>query len=107
MKPRWRFLPPASCSGGLRIEDRLLVYATAQLPADFPQRLCRLKEMTGLSWNQFCDALGVSSKQMRRWRKGIEPCGGAMLAIILVASQVSGGLDVIMGDGFASSFAAV
>ena len=104
MRRRWRFLPPASCSGGVRIDDRLLVYATAQLPVDFPQRLCRLKEMTGLSWNQLCDVLGVSSKQMRRWRKGIEPCGGAMLAIIWIASQVSGGLDVIMGEGFASSF---
>ena len=33
----------------------------------------------------------------------VEVVVGAMLAIILVASQVSGGLDVIMGDGFASS----
>ena len=98
-----RFLPPASCTGGLRVNGRLMVYSTAELPEDFPLRLCCLKEVTGLSWNQLCDVLGVGSKQMRRWRKGIEPCGGAMMAIFWVASQVPGGLDLVMGEGFVAS----
>ena len=29
-------------------------------------RLCRLKELTGLSWIQSCDALGVGSKYLHR-----------------------------------------
>ena len=107
MRRPWRSLPPASCSGGVRVNGRLLIYGTAQLPEDFPQRLCRLKELTGLSWSQLCDVLGVSSKQMRRWRKGIEPCGGAMLSINWVASQIPGGLDVIMGEGFVASLVEV
>ena len=89
-----RFLPPASCTGGLRVNGRLMVYSTSELPEDLALRLRCLKEVTGLSWNQLCDVLGVDSKQIRRWRKGIEPCGGAIMAIFWVASQVPGGLDM-------------
>ena len=98
---------PASCSGGLGVNDRLPVYGTAQLPEELPQRLCRLKALTGLSWNQLCDVLGVSSKQIRRWRNGIEPCGWAMPAITWVASQVPGGLGVVVGEGFVMSLSPV
>ena len=42
-----RFLPPASCTGGLRVNGRLMVYSTAELPEDFPLRLCCLKRSPG------------------------------------------------------------
>ena len=46
-------------------------------------------------------ALGVDPKQLRMWRrKGVEPCGGAMLSICHFASRIPGGLPVILGEGF-------
>ena len=100
---RRRFCLPAAGVGDLSIDGRPVVYATAEIPDDFPLRLCRLKEMTELNWSQFCEILGVSAKQMRRWRTGTEPSGGALMAIMVVAVQVSGGLDVVMGEGFAAA----
>ncbi len=68
------------------------------LPADFPDRLRRLKEASGLTWNGLAQALGVDRKQLDRWRKGVEPCGGAMLALIRFACRIPGGLDILLGD---------
>ena len=47
-------------------------------------------EPGGLTWNAFARALGVDKKQMRRWRRGTEPCGGAMLSLIRLASHIPG-----------------
>ena len=52
------------------------------LPQDFPQRLERLKEASGLSWSGLAGAIGVDYKQMYKWRKRVEPSGGAMHALI-------------------------
>ena len=47
------------------------------LSQDFPRRLERLKEASGVSWRGFAKALGLDPKQLRRWRKkGVEPSGG-------------------------------
>ena len=59
------------------------------LPEDFGQRLERLKEASGLSWRGMAKALGVDPKQLLRWRKGVEPCGGAMHSIFRFASPVA------------------
>jgi len=45
-------------------------YETGVLPDDFPQRLTRLKEASGLTWSGLSRTLGVDPKQMYRWRKG-------------------------------------
>ena len=57
------------------------------LPDDFAQRLERLKEASGLSWRGLARALGSDPKQLARWRKGVEPCGGAMHSIHRFASR--------------------
>ena len=69
------------------------------LPDDFPERLERLREASGLTWSGMARALGVSHKQVYRWRRGVEPCGGAMQALYTFASQVRGGLDILLGEG--------
>ncbi len=69
------------------------------LPEDFPQRLERLKEASGLSWRGLARALGVDPKQLLRWRKGVEPCGGAMHSIFRFARRIPGGLNILMGSG--------
>ena len=70
------------------------------LPKDFAQRLERLKEASGLSWRGLARALGVDPKQLARWRKGVEPCGGAMHSIHRFASRIPGGTQILMGDDF-------
>ena len=90
-------------SNGLSILGRSLVYQEGMLPEDFSHRLHLLKMATGLSWNRFAEALGVDPKQVLRWKRGTEPCGGAMLSIVGLAGQVPGGIDLIMGEGFLRS----
>lgn len=75
----------------------------ALLPADFPARLGRLKAATGLSWEGLAVCLGVDSRQVLRWRRGTEPCGGAMLALVRLARRVPGGLDDLLAEDHAAS----
>lgn len=74
-------------------------FETGVLPEDFPQRLTRLKEASGLTWSGLSRALGVDPKQMYRWRRGTEPCGGAMLSLFRFASRMPGGMQILMGKG--------
>ena len=74
------------------------------LPQDFIQRLERLKEASGLSWRGLARALGVDPKQLARWRKGVEPCGGAMHSIFRFAARMPGGLDILLGGDFPVNF---
>ena len=74
------------------------------LPDDFGRRLERLKEASGLSWRGLARALGVDPKRLAQWRKGVEPCGGAMHSIHRFASRMPGGWAIIMGQDFQPSF---
>ena len=68
------------------------------LPEDFPQRLDRLKQATGLSWEGVAMCLGVDVRQVQRWRRGTEPCGGALFALFRLADRIPDGLDVLLRD---------
>ena len=74
------------------------------LPDDFGHRLERLKEASGLSWRGLARALGADPKQLARWRKGVEPCGGAMHSIHRFASRMPGGPEIVMGEDYRMSF---
>ena len=77
---------------------RHLVLGWPFLPEDFPDRLERLKQTTGLSWEGVAMCLGVDVRQVQRWRRGTEPCGGALFALFRLADRVPGGLDLLLGD---------
>ena len=66
------------------------------LPDDFAGRIKLLKEASGLSWEGFADALGVDHRQLQRWRRGTEPCGGALFALFELANRVPGGMDILL-----------
>ena len=69
------------------------------IPDDFPQRLSRLKEMTGLLWERLAVALGVDPRQLLRWRlHGGAPGGGPMLSIVRWAARIPGGLAVLLDE---------
>ena len=42
----------------------------------------------------------MDPKQLRRWRRGVEPAGGAMLSIVRFAGGIPGGMEILMGEGF-------
>ena len=77
---------------------------TGVLPEDFGRRLERLKEASGLSWRGLARALGVDPKRLAHWRKGAEPCGGAMHSIHRFASRMPGGPEILMGQDYQMSF---
>ena len=68
------------------------------LPDDFPERLERLREASGLTWSGFAAAIGIDYKQMYRWHnEGVEPSGGAYHSLVVFASQIPGGLNILIG----------
>ena len=81
--------------------SRLLPPESGLLPADFPQRLTALKDLSGLTWTAFSEALGQDDKNVRRWRnEDVEPSGGSFLAIVRFALRFPGGLQILLGEGF-------
>ncbi|MYD92488.1 MAG: hypothetical protein F4Y02_02090 [Chloroflexi bacterium] len=77
---------------------RLELLQGAVMPEDFPQRLERLKEASGLSWRGLARSIGIDYKLMRRWRKGAAPSGGSMLSLFLFANRI-GCLHILLGEG--------
>ncbi|MYA50816.1 MAG: hypothetical protein F4185_02980 [Chloroflexi bacterium] len=69
----------------------------ALLPDDFPHRLTALKETTGLTWEGMACSIGVDPRQLQQWRRGGWPNGGAMLALVDLATLVPGGLGILLG----------
>ena len=58
-----------------------------QLPADFPERLDRLKEATGLSWRGFARLLRTDPRLVRRWRNGTRPDAGHLYSLFSAAAK--------------------
>ena len=43
------------------------------IPEDFPDRLERFKEVSGLSWRELARLLRTSTVTLWRWRHGVKP----------------------------------
>ena len=98
-RPPRRSAPRLPCRRrGVVIAGRPVPYGSGVLPADFPARLDRLKEASGLTWEAFAEALGVDVKQVLRWRRGTEPRGGAYHALVKLACRIPGGLAILIGE---------
>ena len=76
--------------------NRTLNYRTPPFPEDFGGRLERLKEMTGLSWGEFAELLGVTQRGLLKWRRGGPPSGLYFWTIMGVARDTPGGLSVLL-----------
>ena len=55
--------------------DRMTSYPEL-FPEDFGERLEKLVEFVGLSWEEFVDRLGVENDRVTEWRAGTIPTGG-------------------------------
>ena len=76
----------------------LFLPGVSLMPEDFTERLTLLKEITGLSWEGLAVCLGVDSRQVLHWRKGGVPNGGAMLALVRLATLVPEGLGELLNE---------
>ena len=59
-------------------------------PRDYGERLERLREMSGLSWEELAQRLGVDDARVMEWRKGLVPSGGEVSDMMHLASSVPG-----------------
>ena len=56
---------------------------TYKFPDDFPERMVRFKEESGLSWAELTRRLGTHPETVRRWRKGMcRPSTRHMVALL-------------------------
>ena len=68
-----------------RIHHSRITYV---FPEDFPQRLVRFKEESGLSWAELNRRLGTDSETVRRWRdKGVRPTAEHLMALLVLADS--------------------
>ncbi len=88
----------------LTIHGRPVPYRSGVLPDDFGRRVETLREASGLTWTGFAEAVGVDRRQVLRWRKGAEPCGGAMLSLVQLALMIDGGLAILIGRSAQMTF---
>ena len=60
---------------------------TYEFPEDFPQRLERFKEESGLSWAEIARRLGTYPYTVRRWwKKGVRPNTQRMIGFRLLSA---------------------
>ena len=57
-------------------------------PGDFPQRLVRFKEESGLSWAEIARRLGTSTFNLRRWKDGVRPILRHLMALLELAHDL-------------------
>lgn len=60
----------------------------SRFPEDFPQRLERLKDATGLSWRGLARRLRVSAKCVRRWKAGMQPSPNHLFSLFTTAEEM-------------------
>ena len=66
-------------------------------PDDFPQRLERFKEESGLPWAELARRLGTSALNLRRWKdKRVRPHWRHLMALLELAEEL--GLSHIFTD---------
>ena len=79
--------------------NRTLDYRPPPFPDDFGEQLERLKELSGLSWGEFAELLGVTQRGLLKWRRGGRPSGAYFWAIMELAREVPGGFELMLYGG--------
>ena len=58
----------------------------AGFPPDFPERLERFQEASGLSWRALARLLGVTTYRLSLWRRGTVPSGEHLFLLLTLAA---------------------
>lgn len=68
-----------------------------EFPPDFPDRLTRFKEASGLSWRAIARVLGVSPSRLRQWRfKGVLPSADHLFLLLTIADSMGLRDEILM-----------
>ena len=59
-----------------------------QFPDDFPKRLERFMEASGLSWRGLARELCIDIRLVKRWRKGAKPDSANLVALFSLAAEM-------------------
>ena len=59
-----------------------------EFPREFPDRLERFKEETGLTWNALARRLGVNPYRLREWRRGTVPDSTNLFILLTLAERL-------------------
>ena len=82
----------------MRANDPIGASYPELFPKDFGDRLARLVELAGLSWEEFAERLGVESDRVTEWRGGEVPTGGEVWHIMRLAMSVPGGTEAMLPE---------
>ena len=58
----------------------------SRFPRDFPERLERFKEASGMSWRELARRLRTDIRLVNRWRKGTRPDSANLIALFNLAA---------------------
>ena len=78
--------------------DRCLRFPAPSLPQDFPVRLGRLEDRSGVSLEEIALSAGLPARLGRLWRIGRPPSEDELRAIVEFACAVPGGVAVLLLD---------
>ena len=76
--------------------DRSLRFPAPSLPQDFPARLGRLEDRSGVSLEEIVLSAGLPARLGRLWRVGRPPSEDELRAIVGFACAVPGGIAVLL-----------
>ena len=80
------------------LQNRYLRFPAPSLPRDFPVRLGRLEDRSGVSLEEMALAVGLPADHARLWRIGRPPSDDELRAIVEFACDVPGGVAVLLLD---------
>ena len=78
--------------------DQYLRFPAPSLPQDFPVRLGRLEDRSGVSLEEIALSSGLPARRGRLWRIGRPPSDDELRAIVEFACAVPGGIAVLLLD---------
>ena len=78
-------------------KSTLLLSPRPDFPPDFPARLERFKEASGLSWRVLARAIYVSPRRLHYWRRGTLPDAVHFFQLLTLA-EVLGLREVLVGN---------
>ena len=67
-------------------QQRVYRIEPPRFPEDFPQRLERFKEASGLSWRELARRLRIDIRLVNRWRNGTCPDSANLMALFSLAA---------------------
>ncbi len=67
-------------------------------PEDFAERLERLTELAGLSWEEFAQRLGIDYDRVAEWFEGAELTGGEVWHVARLAWLTPGAFEIIVPE---------